>query len=213
MTIVGVAGDVMDAGAGINLGPTLYVPYLQVNTPTARVSLLVRTAGDPTSMAGAVRQAIWSVDPLQPVDRVGSLDRLLIASVSDERFRTVLVAIFAFIGLALALVGVHGVTAAAVASRTREMGVRLALGARPGQLVRDILWQTMRRVGFGAAAGGVAFLACSRLLNRLLFEAPAVQAEVIAAAVAVMCGGALLAAYLRARPLTALSPATVIRDA
>jgi putative ABC transport system permease protein len=213
MTVVGVAGDVMDAGAGINIGPTLYVPYLQVNTATARVSLVVRTTGDPTAMAGAVRQAIWSVDALQPVDRVGSLDRLLIVSVSDERFRTALVAIFAFIGLALALVGVHGVTAAAVASRTREMGVRLALGARPGQLVRDILRQTMWRVAIGAAAGGVAFLACSRLLRRLLFEAPAVQADVIAAAVAVMCGGALLAAYLRARPLTTLSPATVMRDA
>jgi predicted permease len=212
MTVVGVAGDVMDAGAGINPGPTLYVPYLQANTPTARVSLVVRTAGDPMSMTGAIRQAIWSVDPLQPVDRVDSLDRLIVASAGDERFRTVLVAMFAVIGLALALVGVHGVTAAAVASRTREMGVRLALGARPGQLVGEILRQTMRRVGGGACAGAIAFLVCSRLLKRLLYEAPAIEADVIAAAIVVMCGGALLAAYLRARPLAALSPATVMRE-
>jgi putative ABC transport system permease protein len=212
MTIVGVAGDVMDAGAGVNLGPTLYVPYLQANTATARVTLVVRAAGDPMTIANAVRQAIWSVDPLQPVDGVGRLDRLLIASAGDERFRTVLVTIFALIGLSLALVGVHGVTAAAVASRTREMGVRLALGARPWQLVRGLLLETMGRVGVGAGAGVLAFLACGRLLKRLLYDAPAVQADIIAAAVVLMCGGALLAAYLRARPIGALSPVAVIRE-
>jgi putative ABC transport system permease protein len=213
MAVVGVAGDVMDAGAGVNPGPTLYVPYLQVNTATARITLIVRASGDPLAIANAVRQAIWSVDPLQPVDRVGRLDHLLIASAGDERFRTVLVGMFALIGVALALVGVHGVTAAAVASRTREMGVRLALGARPGQLVGEILVETMRRVAVGAGAGALVFTACGRLLKRLLYEAPAMQADVITAAVVVMCGGALLAAYLRARPLAALSPAIVLRDA
>ena len=88
----------------------------------------------------------------------------------------------------------------------------VALGARPAQLIGEILWQTMRRVGIGAGTGAVAFLACSRLLKRLLYEAPAVHADVIATAVVVMCGGALLAAYLRARPLAALSPAVVMRE-
>jgi len=212
MTVVGVAGDVMDAGAGASLGPTLYVPYLQVNTPTARVSLVVRSSGDPLSMAHAIQQAVWSIDPLQPVDRVARLDHLLTVSAGDERFRTVLVGIFAAIGLVVAMVGVHGVTAAAVASRTREMGIRLALGARPAELVGGLVVETMRRVGIGAAVGALTFVACGRLLNRLLYAAPAVEPDVIGAAVVLMCAGALLTAYFRARPLAALSPAVVLRD-
>jgi putative ABC transport system permease protein len=175
------------------------------------VTLVARTSGDPLPMTRAVQEAIWSIDPLQAADRVSTLDRLLVVSVGDQRFRTVLLALFALVGLGVALVGVHGVTAAAVLSRTREMGVRLALGAEPAQLVRGILADTMWRVAAGAAGGIVAFIVFGRLLQRLLYQPPALPAGVIAGAVAVMCGGALAAAYLRARPLAALSPVTALR--
>ena len=212
MTIVGVAADVMDAGAGINAGPTLYSPYLQTNTSLARVSLVMRTAGDPLAFAGAVQRAIWSVDPAQAVDGIGRLDDVMVQSAGDHRFRTVLLAMFAAIGLTLAIVGVYGVTAAAVISRTREMGVRLALGARPSQVVAAILRETMTRVGAGAAAGAIAFAAAASRLSGLLYDTHPASAPVIGGAVALMCAGALIAAYLRARPLASLPPVVAIRQ-
>ena len=120
MTVVGVAGDVMDAGAGVKAGPTLYIPYLQNNTATARVTLVVATRGDPLASAGVVQRAIWSVDPNQAATRVGRLEDLLVTSASDQRFRTVLLTIFAASGMLLALVGVYGVAAAAVSARRWE---------------------------------------------------------------------------------------------
>src|SRR5262249_36452585 len=147
LTIVGVAADVMDAGAGVKAGPTLYVPYLQQNTATARVTLVAWTRGDPLASAQAVRQAVWWVGSNQPVDRVGRLSDQLVTSAHDERFRTVLLGIFAVSGLLLALVGVYGVAAASVAAQRWEAGVRLALGARPAALVLKMLRETTASVG------------------------------------------------------------------
>src|SRR5581483_2663234 len=212
MTVVGIAGDVMDAGAGVSAGPTLYVPYLQANTATARITLTARANGDPIALAGPVRQAIWTIDPLLPVDRISRLDDLMVASAGDHRFRTTLLTIFALIGLAVALVGVHGVTAAAVESRTREMGVRLALGANPAQLVRGLVVETSRLLSIGAAAGVIAFTLFGRVLKQLLYQTSSVPLGVVVAAVLLMAAGALGAAYLRARPLLRLSPTIAIRS-
>ena len=212
LTIVGVAADVMDAGAGVKPGPTLYVPYLQQNTPTARVTLVAWTRGDPLASAQAVRQAIWSVDPNQPVDRVGRLTDQILTSASSERFRTVLLAIFAASGLLLALVGVYGVAAASVAAQRWEAGVRLALGARPGALVLKMLRETTVSVAAGAAAGVAMFLVFARLLANLLYETNASDVRVIAAAVSVMSAGAIAAAWLQARHIATVSPTIALRD-
>jgi len=212
MTIVGVTADVMDAGAGVNTGPTLYVPYLQQNTPTARVSLVARTRGDPIASAQAVRQAIWSVDPSQPVDRVGRLSDQMITSANNERFRTVLLAIFAVSGLLLALVGVYGVAAAAVTAARWEAGVRLALGADPGALVLKLLGETTSSAAAGAAAGVVIFVAFGRLLAGLLYETNVSDPRVIVAAVAVMSAGAVAAAWLQARHIATVSPTIALRQ-
>src|SRR5262245_20248777 len=212
MTVVGVASDVMDAGAGVNAGPTLYVPYLQQNTPTARVSLVAWTRGDPIASAQAVRQAIWSVDSNQPVDRVGRLSDQMITSANNERFRTVLLAIFAVSGLLLALVGVSGVAGASVAAQRWEAGVRLALGARPGSLVLKILRETTVSAATGAVAGVVLFVAFGRLLAGLLYETNVGDPRVIAAAVVVMSGGAVAAAWLQARHIATVSPTLAMRQ-
>ena len=212
LTIVGVATDVMDAGAGVKAGPTLYVPYLQQNTATARVTLVAWTHGDPIASAQAVRQAIWSVDPNQPVDRAGRLSDQLMTSANNERFRTVLLAIFAVSGLLLALVGVYGVTAASVAAQRWEAGVRLALGAKPGALVLKMLREATLSVATGAAAGLAIFLAFARLLADLLYETKAGDARVMAAAVAVMSAGAMLAAWLQARRIATVSPTIAMRS-
>jgi putative ABC transport system permease protein len=212
MTIVGVAADVMDAGAGVKPGPTLYVPYLQQNTQTARVTLVAWTRGDPLASAQAVRQAIWSVDANQPVDRVGRLTDQIVTSASSERFRTVLLAIFAVSGLLLALVGVYGVAAASVAAQRWEAGVRLALGARPGSLVLKMLREATVSVGAGAIAGVAMFLVFARLLADLLYQTSSSDARVMAAAVAAMVAGALAAAWLQARHIATVSPTIAMRQ-
>jgi len=212
MRIVGVAGDVMDTGAGVAAGPTLYVPYLQNNTRTARVTLVVSTTGDPLASATAVRRAIWSIDRDQPVDRVARLTDLLVTSAGDQRFRTVLLGLFAISGLLLALVGVYGVTAATVAAGRWEAGVRLALGARPGALVIRMLRRTTASVAFGAAAGAVVFLGFGRLLSDLLYQTRAADARIVAAAVALLTAGALAAAWLQARHIAQVSPTAALRD-
>jgi len=212
MTIVGVAADVMDAGAGVKPGPTLYVPYLQQNTPTARVTLVAWTRGDPLASAQAVRQAIWSVDPNQPVDRVGRLSDQIVTSANNERFRTVLLAIFAVSGLLLALVGVYGVAAASVVAQRWEAGVRLALGARPGALVVKMLREATVSVMAGAVAGVAMFLAFARLLAGLVYETKVGDPRVMAAAVAVMSAGAIAAAWLQARHIATVSPTIAMRQ-
>ena len=212
MTIVGVAADVADAGAGVTPGPTLYVPYLQANTATARVTLVAWTHGDPIQSTQAVRQAIWSIDPDQPVDRVGRLADLMITSAGDHRFRTVMLALFAASGLLLALVGVYGVAAASVTAQRWEAGVRLALGARPGALVAMMLGETTRSAVAGAAAGVVMFLAFGRLLAGLVYNTTVRDPEIIAASVSVMAAAAMAAAWLQVRRIAHVSPAEVMRQ-
>jgi putative ABC transport system permease protein len=212
MTVVGVAADVMDAGLGVQQGPTLYVDYFQLNTATARVSLVVRTAGDALVIAGGVRRAIWSVDPNQPIDRVERLADVLRESTGDQRFRTVLLSSFALIGLALALVGVYGVTSAAVKARTWEAGVRMALGATPGSVVRGLLREASVRVLVGVAAGIVVFIALGRLAAGLLYHTSIADPLILACAVLPLAALALAVSYWQARHLALVPPVNALRD-
>ncbi len=212
MTVVGVAADVMDAGAGVKPGPTLYVPYLQNNTATARVTLVVAVHGDPLGAASTVRQAIWSIDPNQPVDRIGRLTDVLTMSAGDQRFRTVLIALFAASGLALALVGVYGVTAAAVSARRWEAGVRLALGARPAMLVVRMFGESMAPVAAGALIGVIGFAAFGRLLSQLLYETSAADPAIVVAAIASTLAAAAAAAWLQARLIAGVQPRTALDE-
>ena len=212
LTIVGVAADVMDAGLGVAQGPTLYVPYLQQNTPTARVSLIVRTSGDALAIAAGVRQAIWSVDPLQSIDRVERLRDLLADSAGDQYFRTALASAFALAGLALALVGIYGVTAAAVKSRTWEAGVKLALGASPFGMVSGMLVEAGRHVLIGAAVGIAGYVAIGRLATSLLYNTSATEFQVVSLAVTPLAAASLLVSYLQARRLASVSPVSALRE-
>lgn len=153
LTVVGVARDVMDSGLGAALGPTFYVPYVQQNTPTARISLTIRTKSDPLAVADTVRQAIWSVDPLQPIDAVRPLETALGDSVAQPRFRTLLMAIFGGFGLILACVGVYGVAAYGARQRTREIGVRMALGAERPEVTRFLVKSAMPPILAGCVLG------------------------------------------------------------
>jgi putative ABC transport system permease protein len=211
MTIVGVAGDVRDIGLVTPPPVMLYVPYLQANTPTARVSLVARTEGDPDRYATAVREAIWEVDRNQAISRVAALDAVLLEGASAERFRAILVVLFAGIGVMLAVVGIYAMTSASVTARTWEASLRVALGARPWRVAATVIGEASLQIGVGVALGLAAFWALRRLIAGLLFQTSALDVTVMFASAGALALLALSAAALQARRLTRVSPVRALR--
>ena len=212
MTIVGVAGDIMDNGLGIRPEATLYVAYFQQNTVTARVSLLVRAGTAANGFGRELEQAVWAIDPSQPVDGPTPLARVLAQSAGDQQFRTVLLTAFAVLGFALALVGIYGVTAEAITVRTREVGVRLALGATPSGVVFSMVSESARRLALGAAAGIALFLIFGRLASTLLYNTSLWEPGVLLASVAPLLIAALTVCYFQSRRLAEVQPASALRN-
>ena len=144
----------------------MYLPSINVGRP----SLVVRTSGDPLALTSAVRAAVQSVDKDQPVSNVASMEQILSSSVGEPRFRTLLLTVFAALALALAGVGIYGVMSYTVARRTHEIGIRMALGARPGDTIKLVVGQGLTLAITGVAVGLVGAFALTRLLSSLLFE-------------------------------------------
>jgi predicted permease len=212
LTVVGVADDVMDGGLGIEIGPTLYVPYLQQNTATARISLTIRTRSEPEAVANAVRQAIWSVDPQQPIDRVQPLEDALGASIAQPRFRAVLVTLFGVAGLFLACIGVYGMSAYTARQQTREIGVRMALGADGRHIRSFLLRRSLPPIAAGSIAGAAAAGAFLRLTVSLLYKPTLGDGRLVAAAAAGLVVCALVATLIPAARAARLSPSDAIQS-
>ncbi|HWI18398.1 MAG TPA: ABC transporter permease, partial [Vicinamibacterales bacterium] len=211
LTVIGTVGDVRDVSIGQPPGPTLYIAYFQQNVAVTPVSLVVRTSGDPLMLAGAVRSAVMSVDPAQPIDHITTVDRFLSDSVGPQRFRGALLIVLAVIGVALAAIGVYGVTARSVQERTQELGVRLALGATHSAVVRGMIWQAMRAVIGGLAAGAGLAAVAATLLLRALPDLSRSDAWTAAPAIALLALTGALAAAIPARRAAALDPAIALR--
>jgi putative ABC transport system permease protein len=214
LTVIGVVDDVRDVTLTQATDPTLYLNYIQQNNQTAPVSLVLRTAGDPLALAPAVRAAVFSVDPAQPVDHLLTLDQFLADSLGPDRFRTTLLAVFAGLALLLSAVGVYGVTARSAAERTREMGVRLAMGAAPSQVWRLVVGQGMAVVLAGVIAGAAAAMPAGLAITRALSGVDAegaVTGSALPAAVA-LAGAAFVACALPARRVLRVDPVTVLRE-
>jgi predicted permease len=211
-TVVGIVDDVSDAGFGQAPAPTFYVTYAQNNVAITPTSLVVRTEGDPIAFTNTVRAAILSVDPAQPLANVTTLDQFLGDSLGPQRFRSTLLAVLGALGLALAAVGIYGVTARAVEERTRELGVRLALGATPSGVVALVMWQALRAVGLGLAAGIVLAIAAGQTLLQTLPGLERAEAWTAAPSVALLAVVAAVAAAIPARKAVAVDPTTALRS-
>jgi putative ABC transport system permease protein len=210
VTIVGVVGDVKYTGLDAVPAPTMYTPYEQDSWwPT--MYLIVRSTGRSAGLAQAVRAEAAALDPQLPVAEVRTMRDLLGRSVAEPLFRTALLGIFALVALILAALGIYGILSYAVGQRTQEIGIRMALGARPGDVVALILRDGMALVGAGVGLGLVAALALSRLLTGLLFGVGPMDAWTFGLASLAMAVAAFLACYLPASRAARVDPMVALR--
>ena len=174
-------------------------------------TLLVRTAGDPLRLAAAVRAAFHQQDPELALAKIEPMDQVVAESIASQRFNTVLLALFAAIALVLAAVGVYGVISYSVTQRTAEIGVRLALGASPGGVLRLVVGQGMRPVALGIVAGLAGALVTGRLLDTLLYGVSARDPLTLAVVPALLAAIGALATYLPGRRATRVDPLAALR--
>lgn len=212
LTVVGVVGDVRQAGLYGEPRMDLYAPYAQERRAfVAPRDLVLRTKGDAASVAGAVRQAVWAVDKDQPISNVQTMDQVFAAAVSRERFQALLLGLFAALALVLACVGLYGVISYAVAQRTHEIGVRMALGAQPVDVLRLVLRQgmvlTITGLIIGIAVGSVA----TRVLSDMLFGVTPRDPLTFIGVPALLMLVAFLACYIPARRATRIDPLVALR--
>ena len=211
MIVVGVAPDVRDSGVGADLGPMLYIPYLQNNN--IFLSLVVRTQGDPLSVKEGIRRAVWSLDRHMAPSGETPLRDLVDASLDADRLQVRLLTAFAVIAVILAGVGIYGVTAYAVSQRLREIGVRLAFGATPRDIVGELLGRATRSACIGLAVGVALALAAKKITALSAYGAAELDLRYAAAVAFVLFASAVTAALVPALRARHVRPVTLLRDA
>ena len=210
--VVGVVGDTRDQGLEAPADPAIYAPLAQKGWHWMTwMTVLVRTGGDPYAVADAVREEVWALDPSLPVLATRTVDEIYAESRARRRFHTLLLSLFAGFALVLGLVGLYGVTAFAVARRTREIGIRMALGAQRASVAAMVLRQGAVLAALGLAAGTAAALALSRTLASLLYGIGPHDPATFAAVVGLLAAAALGACYLPARRAARLDPTRALR--
>jgi predicted permease len=207
--VVGVIGDVHNTGVAADTQPEIYLPFAQL--PWASMNLLVRTAGDPRSFAAAVRQCVLAIDKDQPVTKVLSMEEVLAEGASEPRFVTTLLGGLAAIALVLAVVGIYGAVAWSVSQRTQEMGIRIALGAERGDILRMVLWQGLGLASAGIVLGLGASLALTRLMSKMLYHVSTTDPSAFAGGAVLFAAVAMVASYLPARKATRVDPTVALR--
>jgi putative ABC transport system permease protein len=207
--IVGVVGDVRHAGLTERIEPETYVPFTQDSWQV--MALVVRTTNDPANLAAAVRAEVWAIDKDQPVFNVKTMDEILANSLAAQRFNLILLVSFAVVALLMATMGVYGVSAYAVSQRTQEIGIRMALGAQAGDVLKLILYWAMRLMLIGVATGLAAAFALTRLMSSLLFGTSATDPLTFAVITVLLAGVALVACFVPARRATKVDPMVALR--
>lgn len=207
--IVGIAGDVKAFGQDQPAHADIYRPFAQ--QPFPLVAFTLRTETDPGSMLKAAEEALWSVDPGLPVLKALPMDVLANESLAVRRASSTLISAFALLALLLACIGIYGVMAYAVAQRTQEIGVRMALGARRGDVLRMMMGMGARLTLIGIVIGLAGTLVCARLLTTLLFEVSAIDPLIFSLSVALLATVSMAASWLPAHTASSLDPMQALR--
>jgi len=208
--IVGVVGSYRELSLTEGPRREMFTAYSQTTVPGA--TLVIRTKGDPAAYARAARAAIATVDPGVPVFNEKTMEQQVKEWSGPARMRSVVLGAFAMIALALASAGVYGIIGCAVAERRQEIGIRMALGARPGEVRRMVMAEGLKLTAWGLAAGALGSIAAGRMMEAFLFQVTAADAATHAATVAVFLAAAAAASYGPARRATRVDPLTVLRD-
>ena len=210
-TIVGVVGDVRQTSLALGVGDAAYTTTAQWPFVDNPLWLVVRARGDAAALAPAIRRAVWSVDKDQPIVRVATLDALVAGSASERRFALTLFEAFALVALVLAAIGIYGVLAGSVAERTREIGVRSALGASRGDILALVLGQGLSLTVVGVAIGSVGAAAASTALVTLLFGISHLDPTTYLSMIAVLMSVSTAACWIPAWRAARVDPATTLR--
>ena len=208
--VVGVVADVRNRGLASEAKKQVYLPLRQ--SPTAGMALVARTDGDPTAFGGEIRRAVRAVDAEQPIYDLSTMDQILARAVFLPRLSTTLLAAFAGAALLLAVLGIYGVLSYSVSQRTREIGLRMALGATSGRTVGLVARNSLLMVGVGIAAGLVVAVMLARSLGGILYDVSPFDVPSFALAALMLVVAGLAAALLPARRATRVDPMVALRE-
>jgi putative ABC transport system permease protein len=213
MTIVGVVEDIKERGLDFGPRPAVYVPYPQTTIAFFQPSeIAIRTSGRPEDLAGALQRAVWSIDSEQPVSAIQTMEEIVDTELADRSQMLALLGIFAALALLLAALGIYSVLSYLVVQNRREIGLRIAIGASPPVVVREILARSAGLTAVGIAIGLAAALVTTRWLGSLLFNVSPVDPLILTSVSALIAGVSLLASFLPARRAAAMDPMQVLRS-
>jgi putative ABC transport system permease protein len=209
MTVVAIVGDSRHQSLDAEPSPLLYLPFDRLALPF--MSIAARSSAGPGVVSSLVREVVRQADPDLPIDRIVPLRQVLSESVAQPRFRTLLIGGFALLATVLAAVGVYGLVSYSVTQRTREIGIRIALGARPEQVMRPVLREGLLLGAAGIALGLAGAAAATRLLASFLFDVEPFDPITFAAVALLLLAITLLASYVPSRRALRVDPITALR--
>jgi predicted permease len=208
-TVVGVVSDAKNGSLERDAGPQLYLPHAQ--WPWAAMSVVLHTDGNPLALTSAARSELKALDALLPAANIRTMEQVVSNAASSRRFNMALLAFFAVAALLLTMLGIYGVVAFLVGRRSREIGIRIAMGARRGDILRLVLHQGMKPVAIGSLGGLVGSLAASRLVASQLYGVSSWDPLTLISIIALLVASALLACWLPARRATKIHPLEALR--
>jgi predicted permease len=210
LTVVGIVGDVKQGSLDAETTPHVYRPYSQ--EPVRSLNFVARSVGEPASLAPTLRAAIWGLDPQLVMARVRTMDQVIKESTSPRRFNLFLLGAFAVLAMVLAAIGIYGVISYSVARRSHEIGIRMALGAHPSNIITLILRQGLLLLGMGVAIGVGGALVLTRFLSSFLYGIRPADPVTFVGVIIILTGIGLLASYIPARRAVRVDPMSTLRN-
>jgi len=211
LTIVGVVADVRDINLGTPARPEMYLSSMQARLAWPWLVLAVHTTGDPEMLTATIRSIVHDADPNVPMLKFSTMDRVVSRSVAEPRVYTILLAVFAVLALTLAAIGLYGLVSFTVSQRTHELGIRVALGAARGEILRLVLGEGLRLTIVGAALGLVGAWAASRVLRTIVSTVEPNDPIAFAAVIVLLLAVALVATWLPAHRAAQVDPIVALR--